>query len=120
MKVLSNEILKRFPEIKSAVFEGDEELPYLMMDHLADWVVGQGEGKLDPIVVNRVLDFYNWCISQPNGKTAEDDILTIWTVGFYEKMFENEVMHPLIPKVVNKQEFVENRKCLISWVGQEA
>lgn len=120
MKELTDEILKRFPEVEASVFEGDDELPYLMMGHVADWVLTQVGPPLAPGIVNRVVDFCSWCTSHPRGDTAADDILTIWTVGFYEKMLENEATHPLIPEIVTKQELINNREYLVNWVGQDA
>lgn len=119
MKKLTYEILEHFPEVCNSVFDGDEDLPYLMMGHLADWVVEQAASPLDSKLQKRIVDFCNWCLLQPRGESADDDILTIWTVGFYEKMFENEATHPLIARLVTKEDLLSNREYLLSWVGED-
>ncbi len=82
MKHLYIEMLQRFPELQTRVSEGDDELPYLVMGYLADWLKELGDA-ITPAIIERVVAFARWCESQPRGKNAGDDVLTIFVVGFY-------------------------------------
>jgi hypothetical protein len=120
MKKLADELMRRFPEIRPCVAEYDLELPYMMMYYVSEWVAEQARAGMDAKTVQRVVDFAEWCESQPEGKDASDDIFTIYVVGFYEDMFENEETRKLIPKLTTRQNLLENREYLVPWVGQDA
>lgn len=120
MKTLADEILKRFPEVEPSVFGGDEELAYVMMGHLVDWVVAEAKDGIEPDMVSRLRAFAEWCQTQPEGESAADDIWTVYVVGFYEKMFMDEATRPLIPELANREDLILNREYLITWVGQDA
>lgn len=120
MKQLAEEILKRFPEVAPSVFEGDEELSFVMMAHLGKWVVDQAKAGVAPGLVPRIKAFAKWCETQPRGDDAADDIWTIYVVGFYEELFEDEKTRSLIPSLATRQELIDNRDYLITWVGYPA
>jgi len=118
MKQLSDELIKRFPEIVESVRE-DEELPYILMSHLFDWVEGECKKGLSGDLIRRIIEFRDWCVSFPRGETAENDLLTIYTVGFYEKLFESEAALDLLPRVTSKEDIENNKKYLVTWIGED-
>jgi hypothetical protein len=120
MKHLTNEILQRFPEVAPSVFEGDEELPYVMMAHLSHWVLLQAKAGPAPGLIPRIKEFSKWCETQPRGDDASDDIWTVYVVGFFEEMFEDEKTRSIIPTLATRQELIANRDYLIAWVGWQA
>lgn len=88
MKKLYDEILKRFPEVK--IDEEDIELPYLMMSNIVSWLNSRNTDCTDQDIIKRVVGLKKWCESQDPGQSAADDIMTIFTVSFYEHLFENK------------------------------
>ena len=62
--------------------DGDEESPYLLMNHLADWLKQMPANERTPALLYRVADFARWCEQQPSVIDAGDDVLTILVVGF--------------------------------------
>lgn len=117
MRRLYEEICCRFPEVSRLIHRGDEELPYMMVGHIADWLAALPE--ISPEIVERVQAFALWCEDQPSGQTAADDILTILVVGFYEPLFEHKKTRFLLPKIVSKETFERNAAYFKSWVGAE-
>jgi hypothetical protein len=55
MKVLYVEITRRFPGVQSLVHEGDEELPYLVIGLIADWL-----RSLSPAQITLRLSYSFW------------------------------------------------------------
>jgi hypothetical protein len=119
MKLLFNELLTRFPEIIGKVQEGDEEMPYLTMGYLVEWLDEVGKSGLDPATIQRAADFSQWCELQPRGETASDDIWTIYVVAFLENLFLHEHTKCVIPHVTTKSDLQTNRQYFVSWVGEE-
>ncbi len=119
MHPFSAEILQRFPEIQEKVFNGDEDLPYLMANHLANWLAALAKLQLSQQTIDRVVDFHRWCREQPEGKTAEDDISTIEMVGFLEKLFEHADLTSMVPRLIPKEELLRNHKYFIQWIGKD-
>jgi hypothetical protein len=119
MRKLYEEISVRFPEIRDLIHRGDDELPYVMIGHVAHWVRNLPETGITPEILARIQSFAAWCEDQPAGETAGDDIHTILVVGFYEKLFEAERMHSLLPKLITKTMLVRNADYLRTWVGED-
>jgi hypothetical protein len=119
VKRLYDEVLRRFPEVGFYVSEGDEELPYLVVGYIADWLSSVAKGGIDPAIVQRVVEFDRWCLEQPEGETAEDDIMTIEVVALREKLFERDELLPLIPKLMSRKELLQAREYLTTWVGAD-
>ncbi len=119
MKHLQNELLARFPEILEQIKEGDEDLPYLTMGYLLEWLDAKGQDGFDMKTVQRLIDFSKWCESQPRGKTASDDIWTIFTVTLLEGLFLRDHTRSLIPKITSLEVIQQCKEYLISWVGEE-
>lgn len=119
MTALYNEICERFPEVRSQIYDGDEELPYMLMRHLANWLKELPAKELTPSVTNRVVAFNHWCERQPRGEQATDDLFTILVVGFYEPLFESASTRALLPKLVPPEDIAANAEYLRTWVGEE-
>jgi hypothetical protein len=119
MKMLYDEITRRFPELRDKFWDGDDELPYVVMGRLADWLKKLPEGAISPEIVSRLVSFAEWCEEQPEGKDAGDDLPTILTVGFYEKLFDSETTRALVPRFIAREQFVAGADYLRSWVGAE-
>lgn len=117
MKKLYDEISMRFPEVN--VDEGDIDLSYLLMREIVFWLQSKKTDCEDPNIIKRVIDFKKWCETQSRGKSADDDISTIFTVAFYEKLFENKKTQCLIPHLTSRKEIIQNRKYLIGWIGKD-
>src|SRR5688572_30127055 len=113
MRHLADEILQRFPEVKPRVFDGDQDLPYLMVGHIVDWLLSVATPRLPPDVVARVVDFDRWCMAQPRGETAADDVMTIVVVALREELFAHDALLPLVPRLIPRDELLANRDYLI-------
>jgi|688.fasta_scaffold1682155_1 hypothetical protein len=116
MKALFDEVLQRFPELAAQVNEGDEDLPYVVVGYIAEWLLSV---ELDSAAIQRVVDFDRWCMQQPRGQTAADDILTIETVAFREKLFEYDKLLPLVPKLMSREELQASKEYFSRWVGED-
>jgi hypothetical protein len=119
MQDLVDEIVRRFPEVAPQVDPDDGRLPYLMVNYVVEWLLTVAKPALDPEVVERVLDFDRWCMSQPRGQSADDDIWTVAVVALREKLFFYDELLPLVPRLMPREELLENRDYLIQWVGRE-
>src|SRR5687768_11905219 len=119
MQQLADEILRRFPEVTPRIHPGDEKLPYLMVGYVVDWLRSVARPRFEPRVVERVVDFDRWCMAQPPGRTAEDDLLTIIVVALHEPLFEHDELLPLVPRVMTREQLVANREYLVGWVGAD-
>lgn len=118
MKILCDELSRLFPEFFSTVYDGDKELPYMMMVNLASWLK-EIPAPLNPVLVGNIVKFARWCESQPRGTGAENDMLTIFAVGFLEELFDSDATQALLPVLMSKEELHENSDYLKRWVGAE-
>lgn len=119
MKVLYDEVIHRFPEVQSRLYPCDENLPAIVLSAVASWLQDLGPDMLSPDVVKRVREFARWCENQPQGETADDDIMTMYTVSFVEKLFGSSVTRPLIPRIMSKQNMISGAHYLKRCVGAE-
>ena len=119
MKHLYDELTRRFPEIPDIIFEGDEGAPYLLMNDLARWLSEIPEEAMTPEIITRVVALKEWCEEQPTGNDAENDIYTIFIVGFYEKLFRANSTRKILPKLVSRDDIVTNAGYLRTWVGAD-
>ncbi len=116
MKAFLNEVLQRFPEVADQVNEGDEDLPYVVVGYIVEWLLSV---EIESATTERVTAFDRWCMQQPRGQTAADDILTIETVGLREKLFRYDKLLPLVTKLMSREELQVNEEYLSRWVGED-
>lgn len=116
MKILYEEVLKRFPEIGHQLTEN--ELPYNIMWSLVHWLKELPEDAFTPELVERLVSFTKWCEEQPRGENAGNDLHTILAVGFYEKLFDSEKTLALLPRFIAHEDFAANEDYLRTWVGE--
>jgi hypothetical protein len=117
--MLYDEMAQRFPEIRDRLSDGDEELPYVVMGYLADWLKELPKEDITPQLVDRLVSFARWCEWQPRGKDAGDDLFTILTVSFYEALFDTEMTRAIVPRFISHEQFVTGADYLRAWVGAE-
>jgi hypothetical protein len=120
MKLLYDEIIRRFPEVESHLYGGDDEdSPCVLMYLVVSWLKDLSPSGLTPEIVQRVVDFGKWWEGQPGGETAKDDPHTIWVVGFLEELFDSDVTRSLIPHLMPKEDLIRNAEYWRTWVGPE-
>jgi hypothetical protein len=113
---LYQEIITRFPEVERYISE-DRDLPYLAMGGIVAWLRDLPPEGLTPEIRRRIVDFDNWCCLAPRTNSAEDDILTIRTVAFFEELFRTPTTRSLIPSLTTRAGMVAMADYLKSWVG---
>jgi hypothetical protein len=116
MKALFDEVLQRFPELAAQVNEGDEDLPYVVVGYIAEWLLSV---ELDSATIQRVVDFDRWCMQQPRGQTAADDIMTIEVVGLQEELFRHDKLLPVVTKLISREVLQANKEYFSQWVGAD-
>lgn len=90
------EAVRAFPEIAEKEAEdglGDWDNPYdcwisLLMNFEEAYNSPRNED-----LIRRIYEYSEWCLEQPRGETAEDDLFTVVVVCFYEHI-------PTIPEAV--------------------
>src|SRR5262245_44276630 len=75
-----------FPELSSDADEA--ETPYLLWFALRDAFFGAYRSPRNESLIRRIYEFADWCVKQPGGQTAEDDLATCVSVSFYEHIPE--------------------------------
>jgi hypothetical protein len=89
------------------------------MHRVIEWLRSVPPAPLSADVADRVRGFKQWCEDQPRTQSAEDDMWTIFIVGFWEHLFESDFTRALIPHLMSRDEVAENRAYLESWVGPD-
>ena len=119
MEKLSEELYRRFPELREYSGSYLEPLPYLQLGDLARWLDEQARPNIPSELVNRVVAFNQWCLDQPRDDGPSDDIYTFLVVGLYEELVELDNARQIMPKLLSKTEFLTNKQYWISWIGEE-
>jgi hypothetical protein len=117
MRTLRAEIAIRFPEIRAT--HDEEDGNYTLMQRLVEWLRGMRREGISTDIVERVRSFKEWCEEQPRKESAENDVWTIFIVGFWERLFESDSTRLLIPHLMSREEVIANRTYLESWVGAD-
>ncbi|MEM6884794.1 MAG: hypothetical protein AAF571_07155 [Verrucomicrobiota bacterium] len=119
MNILSAQVFQTFPEVQDQIFPGDEDLSYVLLGSVVDWLESLDAPDKQPETVNRVVQFAKWCTKQPRGESSEDDILTVFSVSFLEKVMESPKLRFLVPKIIDQSSLKDSREYFLSWVGEE-
>jgi hypothetical protein len=117
--LVADELLRRFPELSALASEGDDDLPYVMMSHLVEFL-DSSAAPLSQDVVRRLSDFGVWSKAQARGTDAGNDIATITAVGLLEKLLESDNLYYLVPKLISKSELTGSQEYIVQWAGQKA
>jgi len=117
VSTLRNEIEVRFPEIRGALDE--EDGGYTLMYRIVEWLRGLQREVITVEMVARVLRFKEWCEEQPRTESAENDIWSIFIVGFWEQLFASDTTRLFIPQLMSREEVMASRSYLESWVGAD-
>lgn len=120
MKSACDEIIRRFPELVPRLYEGDEELAYVLMGEIAQWLKTLDRVDLKPELVQRILELKQWCFDQPRGQTASDDAITLWYIGFVEELFDSDVTRALLPHLLPEEHLLEDPEYWKRWVKPES
>jgi hypothetical protein len=112
---LYQEIITRFPEAERYIGE-NYDLPYLVMGGIVDWLRDLPPEGITPEIRQRIVDFDELCCRAPRTNSAENDILTIRTVAFFEKLFRSPTTRALIPSLATRDDMIANAEYLKSWV----
>jgi hypothetical protein len=102
-----------------AVLFADESSAQELLASLIEWLLRIAIPTVPPDVAERIVDFDRWCMSQPRGPIAADDIPTIAFVSFREKLFRHDALLPLVPRLMSRDELLMNGKYLASTVGAD-
>jgi hypothetical protein len=71
------------PELVEAVEEADT--PYLLWFELREaFERAYDRSPRNESLIRRIYQYSDWCVEQPGGRTADDDLLTCVAVCFYE------------------------------------
>ncbi len=119
MSLIQDEMLRLFPEASECVQLDGSDGDYVAAAELADWIASGGVDPQVPDQVARLREFANWCCSQPEGETADDDIGTIYMVGFFETLLESPGAASLIPLLVDRAYYVASADYFKRWVGEK-
>jgi hypothetical protein len=77
MSAWRREAFERFPEFRNHLQKSKSPYAY--------WIELQFACKgADDNLAKRISNFATWCLNQPRGKTADDDLFTVVTVCFLE------------------------------------
>lgn len=116
-EVIYKKILASFPEASSFVDQDVRDLAYLSMGYFAEYLETLPDCVTDRATLDRLKVFADWACNYPRGNDSSDDVLTIFTVGFLEKLFESEKLHRLVPHLIDREDVIANKEYWITWVG---
>src|SRR5688500_17403690 len=116
-RAIYDKILEIFPEAKPFLDVDEQDLAYLTMKNLTDYLETIPDYYEEPNTVGRVVKFAEWCWEYPRGADASDDVLSIFTVGFVEKLFESPRLVRLVPHLLTREDLIVGRDYWITWVG---
>ena len=71
-----------FPEMADRVNEA--ETPYILWFFLCDAFESAYDQPRNESLIERIYSYSDWCMDQPEGATAADDLATCVAVSFYE------------------------------------
>jgi hypothetical protein len=70
-------------------------------------------------LISRIYDYANWCCSQPEGTTAEDDLGTCVCVCFYEHIPQSTEALEDMPRWFSRSDVVLMKDIFSYMVGEE-
>ena len=86
-----------FPELVSR-FE-DADTPCLLWFELREaFVRAYEQSSRNESLIKRIYQYSDWCVDQPQGQTAEDDLTTCVAVCFYEHIPQHPTAREDMPR----------------------
>lgn len=86
-----------FPELASRFEEADT--PYLLWFELREaFERAYAQSPRDESLIRRIYQYSYWCVGQPEGQTAEDDLATCVAVCFYEHIPQHSAAREDMPR----------------------
>lgn len=93
---------KQFPELCDEVNNSDT--PYILWFKLRDLFFNAYE-RGDEVLIKRIYEYADWCIQQPEGATAADDLATCVSVCFFEHIPESKLARDDMPRWFTLSDF---------------
>ena len=86
-----------FPELDSRFEEADT--PYLLWFELREaFERAYEQAPRGESLIRRIYQYSDWCVDQPQGQTAEDDLTTCVAVCFYEHIPQHPAAREDMPR----------------------
>jgi hypothetical protein len=111
------EALKRFPEVSK--YESSEwDTPYSCWHSLLFLFEDAYREPRNESLIKRIYDYFKWCLGQPGGDTAKDDLPTIATL-FLEEMPAISAAMEDMPRWIPYEAVQGSVEIFIYMVGEE-
>jgi hypothetical protein len=107
----------RFPELLDRFDSVDS--PYGLWFELRDAFQQSYQPPPNEDLISRIYDYANWCCSQPEGTTAEDDLGTCVCVCFYEHIPQSTEALEDMPRWFSRSDVVLMKDIFSYMVGEE-
>jgi hypothetical protein len=111
------EAFNRFPELIDR-FDSVQS-PYALWFELRDAFEEAYKDPRNEGLIARIYDYANWCCSQPEGKTAEDDLGTCVCTCFYEHIPELPAALEDMPRWFSQSDVLLMKEIFSYMVGEE-
>ena len=111
------EAFTRFPDLIDRF--DDVDTPYLLWFELTDAFTKAYKAPRNDDLIKRVYAFAEWCCSQPEGKTASDDLGTCVCCCFYEHIPESQEALEDMPRWFSRSDVLAMRQVFSYMTGEE-
>jgi hypothetical protein len=112
-----SEALSRFPELRERADGLDT--PYMVWIELQTLFERAYQEPRNEDLIERIYDYSAWCVDQPGGKTATDDLGTCVCVCFYEHIPTCEEAVKDMPRWWSREDVVGMERIFSYLVGDE-
>jgi hypothetical protein len=111
------EAFHRFPELLDRFDQVDS--PYLLWFELTEAFKQAYKTPRDENLIARIYAYADWCCSQPEGTTAENDLGTCVCVCFYEHIPESPEALEDMPRWFSRSQVLLMKETFSYMVGEE-
>lgn len=111
------EAFERFPELIDRF--DDTDTPCLLWFELSDAFKTAYKSPRNEDLISRIYAFADWCCSQPEGATSEDDLGTAVAVCFYEHIPESPEAVEDMPRWFSRSDVLGTKDIFSYMVGEE-
>jgi hypothetical protein len=109
------EAFDKLPELRKLL--QTEKSAYSFLSELVDRL-REAYTKRDENLIRRIYDYAKWCLDAPRGKDASDDLPTIVTVSFFERLPKYAEVRRDVGRWLPKRD-VEGMKSVFLYHGSE-